>query len=229
MKNKSSNIKLSASIMCADLSNLEVECLRLEVAKVDRIHFDIMDGLFVNNIELGFSLIRALREISDLAFECHLMVLKPERYIDVLLELGIEYICVQIESVKKLKSISEKIRNGKSKIGIAINPDTSIDKIKPFLGDIDQVCFMTVLPGFAGQPFRPDVLRKIKELKNIIRIEKYNVEIETDGNMNKKTIPEVVRSGADVLVLGSSSLFAIKQNPKKYKTIVNEIRDCIDI
>ena len=228
MEKKVNNVKLSASVMCADLANLELECLRLEIANIDRIHFDIMDGMFVDNIELGFSLLETLRKISDLPFECHLMVSKPEKYIDILLGLGIEYICVHLEATKKMQSIINKVIKSKSRIGIVVNPDSRIDSLIPLLQYIDQVCFMTVSPGHAGQTFKSNVLKKIKEIKNIIKREGYKIEIEADGNMSKRTIPEVVKCGVDILVLGSSSLFTKKQQLFKYKTIINEIRRWAD-
>ena len=224
MRRKSNNINLSASMMCADLANLEVECLRLEVAKIDRLHFDIMDGRFVKNIELGFSLIKKLKRISNLVFECHLMVLEPEKYIDLLLKLGIEYICIHPESIKEIKPVLKKIRVNNCKAGIVINPETNLDRIVSLLPNVDQVTFMTVSPGFAGQSFKPGVLKKIRKLKNIIEKKKYKIEIGTDGNMNKETIPAVVRNGANVIVLGSSSLFCKNKKHYGYKTTVNKIR-----
>ena len=160
MKNNKKRVKLSASVMCADLANLEVECLRLEVAGIDRLHFDIMDGRFVDNIELGFSIIKRLRKISDMDFECHLMVLEPQKFIDILLKLAVEYISIHFESVRETKYLLQKIRSTNSKAGIAINPETDLDNIIPLLPAIDQILFMTVSPGFEGQPFKNEVLKK---------------------------------------------------------------------
>ncbi len=224
MKANEKIVKLSASMMCADLANLEVECLRLETAGIDRLHFDIMDGKFVDNIELGFSLIKRLKEISNLAFECHLMVLDPQRFIDILLESEVEYISIHFESVNETEYLLQKIRSNNSKAGIAVNPETDVDNIFPLLPNIDQILFMTVSPGFSGQPFKNEVLEKIKALKGIIEINKYNIEIETDGNMSDITIPKVVTNGADAIVLGSSSLFNRNNKSYGYKAIVKEIK-----
>jgi len=198
---------ISASIMCADLTNLEKECLKLELAGVDRIHFDIMDGCFVPNIVFGFSFIKELKRHSNLPFEVHLMVVEPEKFIDELLGYGIEYICAHLESTKNMDDIIRTIKDKGGKAGIAVKPQTQAEEVLPYLDRVDLVTFMTVEPGFAGQPYKPEVVNKIREIKALINQNGYVVELEADGHMNEETIPEVVRNGVEIVVAGTSSLF----------------------
>lgn len=200
-------MKISASIMCADLTNLERECLKLELAGVDRIHIDIMDGNFVPNIVLGFDFIRELRKVTGLPLEVHLMTYEPEKYLKYILPNDVQYICIHAEVSKNIEYIIDMIKDSGRKAGVAINPSTPLKDILPYLEKIDMITFMTVEPGFAGQPFEQEVIEKIKEIKNIIKKNKYDIELETDGHMDEETVPEVVCHGVDVIVAGSSSLF----------------------
>jgi ribulose-phosphate 3-epimerase len=198
---------ISASIMCADLANLEKECLKLELAGVDRIHFDIMDGNFVDNIVLGFALIKTLKKVTGIPFEVHLMVLKPGKFIAELLDNGVEYICIHLEAAGDIAEIIKQVREKGAKIGLVINPQTPVTKLEPYLDKVDMITFMTVEPGFAGQTYQPDVVKKIKAVKEIIENNRYHVELEADGHMDQNTIPEVVANGVEVIVAGTSSLF----------------------
>jgi len=218
------NVKISASIMCADLLNLEKEYYRLILSGIDRIHYDVMDGVFVNNIELGFSLLGQLEEISEIPVECHLMTVNPENKVEILLKHNVEYICFHPEQAKKTENLIERIKEERKKAGIVINPDTELKQIVPLIKDLDFIIFMTVYPGFAGQPFKPQALKKIHEIKKIIETENYKVELGADGALSEKTIPDVLKSGVENLILGSSSLFKVKGNYKNYKKTISKIR-----
>ncbi len=215
---------ISASIMCADLMNLEKECLKLELAGVDRIHIDIMDGRFVNNIELGFSIIKAIRRVTALPFEIHLMTIEPDKYLDKLLDCDGEFICFHIETTENIDDLVQRIRQKNKKAGIVINPQTPAEYLLPYLQSVDMITFMTVEPGFAGQPFKPDVIHKIRLIKKAITEKDYDVELETDGHMDELTVPEVCKSGANAIVAGSSSLF-IKGTD--YREAVKKIRSWV--
>jgi ribulose-phosphate 3-epimerase len=222
------NIKISASIMCADLGNLEEECLKLELAGVDRIHIDIMDGMFVNNIVFGFPFIKMFKKITNLPLECHLMINKPEKFIELLLENEADFINVHIESTNSMNSIIDSIKNNNKKIGIVLNPETDFECINKFLKEIDLIVFMTVNPGFAGQKFDSKVINKIIRLKNFIDKKGFKIELEADGHMDETTIPIVVNNGIQTVVLGSSSLFKGVSSYKNYRNIVSMIRNLIN-
>jgi ribulose-phosphate 3-epimerase len=215
---------ISASIMCADLANLEKECLKLELAGVDRIHFDIMDGNFVDNIVLGFALIKRLKKVAGIPFEVHLMALRPEKFIAELLDNGVEYICVHLEAAGDIAGIIKQVREAGAKIGLAINPRTAVTELEPYLGQIDMVTFMTVEPGFAGQAYQPEVVNKIKAVKEMIENNRYRVELEADGHMDQNTIPEVVANGVEIIVAGTSSLF---KPGIDFKSAVKSIRSWV--
>jgi len=200
-------IKISASMMCADFYCLENMLFELKKANIDALHFDIMDGHFVPNITFGSDFVRFLRKKTDLPFNVHLMVQNPDNYLDILAEAGSNIIIFHIESCVYPFRMIKRIRAHGLKVGIALNPATSLSAIEYILDQVDLVLVMTVEPGFAGQYFIPSMVYKVRALRDIIFQRKLKVEIEVDGHIDKNTIPSLAKAGANIFVGGSSGLF----------------------
>lgn len=202
------NKMLSASLMCADLLDLKNSVARLEKAGIDYLHIDIMDGSFVPNITLGFDLVNALKKVTDIPLDVHMMVNEPGRFIDFMQLDEKDILCVHYESDKHIHRVLEKIRQSGCKSGLALNPQTSPESVKYLTEYIDMVLVMTVSPGFAGQKMFLGAERKTSEMRRLLDEWGYeNVPIEADGNMSLENGRKLSRCGADIFVLGTSSLF----------------------
>ena len=177
-------VKISPSILSADFSKLGSEILNLEKAKADLIHIDVMDGHFVPNITIGPEVISKLRKYTSLPFDVHLMISPVNNFIKNFAEAGADIITIHPEATENLVDSINKIKSFKKKVGISLNPETSIDKVMPVLNQIDLVLVMSVNPGFGGQKFMPEVLKKIRELKKIKDQNLYQFNIEVDGGIN---------------------------------------------
>jgi ribulose-phosphate 3-epimerase len=177
---------------------------RLEEAGASQIHFDVMDGMFVPNMSFGPQLIKACRKYSDLLFDVHLMIEKPERYIGLFANSGADMITIHQESTVHLHSTLKLISSLGKKAGIALNPATSISTLENIYDDIDVVLIMTVEPGFGGQKFIPSMLNKITMLKEEIIKRGKTIQIEIDGGVNAENAKMISKAGADIMVAGSS-------------------------
>lgn len=197
-------IELSASILSADFSKLGEEIKCAEEAGVDRIHFDIMDGSFVPNISMGIPVVKSLRKTSSLPFDVHLMIIFPERYAKKFAKAGADLIYFHIESCKRPFQLISELKKMKKRVGVALNPSTSLEAIGYIMDMVDEVLVMTVEPGFGGQEFIKEMFRKVSELKEKIESKGLNVRIAVDGGINKKTAPLAVSFGASVLISGSA-------------------------
>lgn len=217
-------IKVSASIMCGNSLKYGEELKRLEEAKVDMIHFDMMDGSYVSNIAMGIYLLEDMNKATDIPFDVHMAVWEPSPFYETMAKAGADYLCIHPEAVKHIHRDVQRIRELGMKPGIAINPSTNHRILSEIIEDIDLVTVMTVDPGFAGQKFIISQLEKIKAIREMAN--KYNPDllISVDGNINTTTIPQCVRYGADVLVAGTSSIF--KGDDADYKKLVLEMKDC---
>lgn len=217
--------KISPSIMCADFRNLESTIKKLEAAKVEYLHFDIMDGNFVPNFTLGPSILKCIREITNIPFDLHLMIKNPENHLN-LFEVRLEdIVSVHVESTIHLQKLLQKIRQLGAKVAVALNPSTPICMIEDILGDIDIVLVMTVNPGFAGQKLIPSSLEKIARLRRYIFEKGYpNIEIEVDGNVSYKNAKKMRAAGADIFVGGTSSIFIKGKNIVEN---INKLRVCV--
>lgn len=197
-------IKIAPSILAADFSKLGEEVKAAEQAGADWIHIDVMDGHFVPNISFGPIAVQAVRPLTDLPLDVHLMIENPDRYIKDFVQAGADYITVHAEACPHLHRTLQLIRSEGAKPGVVLNPHTPVSAIQHVLEDVDLVLLMTVNPGFGGQKFIPSVLSKISELKAMITERGLDVEIEIDGGINEETIVPCTEAGANVFVAGSA-------------------------
>jgi ribulose-phosphate 3-epimerase len=200
--------KVSPSMLSADFSRLGDELRRVEDAGADWVHIDVMDGNFVPNITIGPSVVKALRPLSEIPFDVHLMIDDPLRYVEDFSKAGADMITVHFESKGNIRKAIYKIRELGRSPGISINPGTPFRKVMKFMGEVDILLIMTVQPGFGGQAFREDCMQKISEARKFIDANDLNVEIAIDGGINRETGKRCVDAGATVLAAGSS-LFSL--------------------
>jgi ribulose-phosphate 3-epimerase len=191
-------------MLSADFSALGAELAAVEAAGADVIHLDVMDGHFVPNITIGPLVVKALRPLTKLPLDCHLMIAEPQRYIEAFLRAGADMISVHVEVEPHLQRALAMIRDGGAKAGIAINPATSADSLTEALGYCDFVLAMTVNPGFGGQKFLAPSVDKVRRIDGMIRERNLDVAIEVDGGIDRGTAPAIVEAGAEILVAGTA-------------------------
>ncbi|MGG2064800.1 ribulose-phosphate 3-epimerase [Bacillus sp. S14(2024)] len=197
-------IKIAPSILSADFSRLGEEIKDVEKGGADYIHVDVMDGHFVPNITIGPLIVEAIRPITSLPLDVHLMIENPDQYIPTFAKAGADIITVHVEACPHLHRTIQLIKSHGIKAGVVLNPHTPVSMIEHVLGDIDMVLLMTVNPGFGGQKFIHAVLPKIKQVADMVRERNLQVEIEVDGGVNIETAKLCVEAGANVLVAGSA-------------------------
>lgn len=211
---------VASSILSADFSKLGEEIKAVEDAGADWIHIDVMDGHFVPNITIGPVLVKSIRKITNLFFDCHLMIEKPEDYVEQFAKAGADLITIHAESSLNVKHTIKKIKDVGCKVGISINPETPIDVIKDIVGEVDLVLVMSVHPGFSGQSFIKEVIPKIKKAKELINRTKRKIYLQVDGGINKENAGIVKENGADVLVAAS---FIFKSD--NYKDAIKQLKE----
>jgi ribulose-phosphate 3-epimerase len=197
-----SNVMVSPSLLASDFLNLEKEVEMLNASKADYVHLDVMDGLFVPNISYGMPVIKAIQKISKKPADIHLMIEKPERYLDEFLDLGAKILSIHFEACTHLHRAIDYIKSKGCLAGVAINPHTSVDVLNDIIKEIDVVNIMSVNPGFGGQKFIPLTYNKIKRLHNLIRTQNAKTIIQIDGGVNMENAPVLAAAGADLLVAG---------------------------
>ena len=197
-------IKISPSILSADFSQLGLEIKKLEEGGADLIHVDVMDGHFVPNLTIGPPVIKALKKNCSIKFDVHLMISPVHKYIEAYSDAGADIITIHPEATENLSASISKIKELKKKVGLSLNPETKVNVIKDYLSQIDLVLVMSVNPGFGGQKFMPEVLDKIKELKNIQKDQNIDFDIEIDGGINFENSKIAIEAGANILVSGTT-------------------------
>jgi ribulose-phosphate 3-epimerase len=197
-------VKLAPSILTADFAHLGDQVAEAERAGANRIHVDVMDGHFVPNLSMGPPIVDALRRVTRLPLEAHLMILQPDLFVDEFAQAGIDSFIVHWEGNNDLSRTVQRIKNLNRRVGVAINPATSAAVLEEILQDLDQVLVMTVNPGFGHQHFLPAMLPKITRAREMIDHIVPGCDLEVDGGVDATTAPLVVAAGADVLVAGSA-------------------------
>lgn len=197
-------VKIAPSILSADFSKLGDEIINVEQGGADWIHVDVMDGHFVPNITIGPLIVEAIRPVTKLPLDVHLMIENPEQYIDAFAKAGADYITVHVEACTHLHRTIHQIKEAGVKAGVVLNPATPVEMIQHVIEDVDMVLLMSVNPGFGGQKFIPSVLPKIKKVKEMANEKGSAIEIEIDGGVNENTAKLCIEAGATVLVAGSA-------------------------
>ena len=197
-------IQISPSILSADFSQLANEIKRLEIGGADMIHVDVMDGHFVPNLTIGPPVIKSLRKHCSLKFDVHLMISPVHKYIKDYSDAGADIITFHPEATENMKDTITLIKNLNKSVGVSLNPDTEINTIFDYMDEIDLVLVMSVFPGFGGQKFMPEILNKIKSLKEIKDKNNHNFDIEVDGGINFSNSRDVLNAGANILVSGTT-------------------------
>lgn len=199
-----SNIPLIApSLLSADFTNLSASMASIE-EEVDLWHFDAMDGHFVGNISFGPPILKAVRKVTDKAIDAHLMLSRPQDYLEAFTKAGADGISLHVEVATHGHAMVAKLHDLGIKAGIVLNPATSLETVREYLPLVDYVLLMSVNPGFGGQSFIPQTLDKIRRLKSWIRNQDLDVRIEVDGGINRHNLPDVLSAGADLVVAGSA-------------------------
>ena len=214
-------IQISPSILSADFSQLGNEIRRLEEGGADMIHVDVMDGHFVPNLTIGPPVIKALKKHCSIKFDVHLMIAPVHRYIQAYSDAGADIITIHPEATDNLENSILKIKSLNKKVGVSLNPESKVDLIRDYLEKIDLVLIMSVNPGFGGQKFMPEVLNKVKELKEIQSQDNMNFDIEIDGGINFDNCQSAIEAGANILVSGTT---VFKSNNGDIKKNINLLK-----
>ncbi|MBA4538099.1 ribulose-phosphate 3-epimerase [Bacillus aquiflavi] len=197
-------VKIAPSILSANFAALGEEIKSVEAGGADYIHVDVMDGHFVPNITIGPLIVEAIRPITKLPLDVHLMIENPDQYIEAFAKAGADYITVHVEACPHLHRTIHFIKSFGVKAGVVLNPATPVESIQHMIEDVDLVLLMSVNPGFGGQKFIKSVLPKISKVNDMVKSKELNVEIEVDGGVNKETAKLCIAAGANVLVAGSA-------------------------
>lgn len=215
-------IKISPSVLAADLSNLASEVASIEAAGADMVHLDVMDGAFVTNISFGLPVISSLRKHSNMIFDVHLMIQSPEKYAERFIEAGADILTFHLEACDDPDSLIEKIRSLGVMAAISVKPNTPIEEVYPYLDRCDMVLVMTVEPGYGGQKLIPETLEKVRKLKAEIQNRDLLMEIQVDGGINVDNAHMAVEAGAGILVAGSAVFSATDK-----RAAIEALRSCV--
>jgi ribulose-phosphate 3-epimerase len=212
-------IRVAPSILSADFARLGEEIAAVEAAGADWLHVDVMDGRFVPNITIGPPVVRAIRRVTKLPLDVHLMIVEPERYVDAFAEAGADTIVVHVEACTHLHRTLSHIRSLGKRAAVTMNPSTPEESIRYVLGVCDQILVMSVNPGFGGQSLIPEVLPKVAAIRRMIDASGRSIDLEIDGGITPETAPHAIAAGARVLVAGNA-VFATRD----YKGAIDAIR-----
>ncbi len=215
---------IAPSVLAADFANLQRDIEMINNSSADWFHIDIMDGVFVPNISFGMPVLAAIQKHAKKTIDVHLMIVDPDRYIDVFKSLGADVLTVHYEACTHLHRSLQAIKAAGMKAGVAINPHTNVSLLEDVIKDIDVVCVMSVNPGFGGQSFIENTYNKVKQLKEIIIRNNANTLIEIDGGVTDNNAADLVNAGADILVAGSFVF-----NAKDPVTTIKNLKDITDV
>ncbi|TFZ39577.1 ribulose-phosphate 3-epimerase [Soehngenia longivitae] len=216
--------KIAPSILSADFLNLKQEIQDISLGGADLIHLDVMDGNYVPNITFGMPIIKSIKKISSIPLDVHLMIDKPERYIDDFIDAGADILTIHAEATTHLHRTIQLIKSRGIKAGVSLNPATPLDVLEYIMDELDLILLMSVNPGFGGQSFIKAVERKIQTLKNRISADYSNVLIEVDGGIKLDNAKHIADLGADILVIGSDifSYNDVRARTEQFKILVSE-------
>jgi len=212
-------IRIAPSILSADFGRLAEEIRAVEAAGADWIHVDVMDGRFVPNITIGPLVVEAVRKVTRLPIDCHLMIVEPERYVEAFAKAGADLVCVHAEPSPHLHRTLQAIRAAGARTGVALNPSTGLEAVEYVLSDCDMVLVMSVNPGFGGQKYIPACTDKVRALRAMAEARHHPLEIQVDGGIKADTIGPVAAAGANVFVAGTAVYGA-----KDYRQAIGDLR-----
>lgn len=218
-----SDVLIAPSILSADFSDLRNEMEQVTAAGADWLHVDVMDGNFVPNLTIGMPVVKSIKPHAKIPLDVHLMIEKPERYIEEFVRAGSDYLTLHVESTDQMQASLEKIKSLGCRAGITLRPKTSIELIKPYLALVDLVLVMTVEPGFGGQSFMQDQVEKIKILNHWRQMKMGHYLIEVDGGITESTAEVCIKNGADVLVAGSA-VFKGEKSADSYRQNIQKLK-----
>ena len=198
------NYVLSPSILAADFKVLGQEMKKTEENGAAYIHFDVMDGMFVPSISFGMSVLASIHDATEQFMDAHLMVQEPIRYVEAFQKAGADYVTVHLEACEDVKTTLDKIHACGMKAGLAVNPETDVKELVPYLEDVEMILIMSVHPGFGGQKFIPESLDKIREVRAMLNEKNLETDIQVDGGIYVENVREVLDAGANVIVAGSA-------------------------
>ena len=223
-----SEVLISPSLLSADFSDLKNEMNKITAAGADWLHVDVMDGNFVPNLTFGMPIIKSIKPHAQIPLDVHLMIEKPEKYVDEFIKAGSDYLTIHVESTEKPLDVLRQIKAQNVNPGITLRPRTNLSEILPYLDDVSLVLIMTVEPGFGGQSFMQDQVQKIKDLRKEIEKRKLDIHIEVDGGINKETARICREAGANAFVAGSYVFGAGKEAgsdfTNAYKNAIQSLR-----
>ena len=198
------NYVLSPSILAADFKVLGQEMKKTEENGAAYIHFDVMDGMFVPSISFGMPVLASIHDATEQFMDAHLMVQEPIRYVEAFQKAGADYVTVHLEACEDVKTTLDKIHACGMKAGLAVNPETDVKELVPYLEDVEMILIMSVHPGFGGQKFIPESLDKIREVRAMLKEKNLETDIQADGGIYVENVREVLDAGANVIVAGSA-------------------------
>lgn len=198
------NYVLSPSILAADFKVLGQEMKKTEENGAAYIHFDVMDGMFVPSISFGMPVLASIHDATEQFMDAHLMVQEPIRYVEAFQKAGADYVTVHLEACEDVKTTLDKIHACGMKAGLAVNPETDVKELVPYLEDVEMILIMSVHPGFGGQKFIPESLDKIREVRAMLNEKNLKIDIQVDGGIYVENVREVLDAGANVIVAGSA-------------------------
>ena len=198
------NYVLSPSILAADFKVLGQEMKKTEENGAAYIHFDVMDGMFVTSISFGMPVLASIHDATEQFMDAHLMVQEPIRYVEAFQKAGADYVTVHLEACEDVKTTLDKIHACGMKAGLAVNPETDVKELVPYLEDVEMILIMSVHPGFGGQKFIPESLDKIREVRAMLNEKNLETDIQVDGGIYVENVREVLDAGANVIVAGSA-------------------------